>query len=81
MAIGISSSFNEPEWDQIADNRLKLENQKLRRMVELYNNGKLYEDVTVREKTTRLHVGFRYDLMSDDDYFELVELEESMGYK
>lgn len=48
-----------------------------KRMVELYQAGAVveYHEWPGKKKLKRFHVGFRYDCMSDDDYFELRALE------
>lgn len=48
-----------------------------KRMVELYQVGAIaeYHEWPGKKKPKRFHVGFRYDCMSDDDYFELRALE------
>lgn len=53
----------------------------LRRLVALYQAGAVieYHQFKPNEKTRRCHVGFRYDAMSDDDYFETQELERRLG--
>jgi hypothetical protein len=55
-----------------------------KRMVELYQCGATMElhEMPQRKggvKTERFHTGFRYDCMSDDDYFELRALERHFG--
>lgn len=52
-----------------------------KRMVELYQAGAVieYHDITEKLRDKRFHVGFRYDCMSDDDYFELMALERHFG--
>lgn len=53
----------------------------LRRLVALYQAGAVieYHHINPNEKAKRFHVGFRYDAMSDDDYFETQELERRLG--
>ena len=53
-----------------------------KRMVELYQNGAVieYHDIG-KKKLERFHVGFRYDAMSDDDYFELRAIERFFKIK
>jgi hypothetical protein len=52
-----------------------------KRIVELYQAGAVieYHDITADKQDQRFHVGFRYDCMSDDDYFELKALEKRFG--
>ncbi len=52
----------------------------LRRLVELYQAGAIieYHDFGKGRMNERCHVGFRYDAMSDDDYFECQELERRL---
>lgn len=52
----------------------------LRRLVALYQSGAVieYHHLKPNEEARRYHVGFRYDAMSDDDYFETQELEERL---
>jgi hypothetical protein len=58
-----------------------------KRMVELYQAGAVieYHDMpqarSNKIKRERFHVGFRYDCMSDDDYFELRALESHFAIK
>jgi hypothetical protein len=52
------------------------------RMVELYQQGAVIEYHKIdTKKAKRFHVGFRYDCMNDDDYFELRSLEKKYGIK
>lgn len=51
----------------------------LRRLVQLYQAGAVIEYHEFKPgKVDRCHVGFRYDAMSDDDYFETQELERRL---
>lgn len=52
-----------------------------KRMVELYQAGAIieYHEWPGQKKLKRFHTGFRYDAMSDDDYFELRALERHFG--
>ncbi|UTC29726.1 hypothetical protein BAJUN_00960 [Bajunvirus bajun] len=70
----------DPEMDHIHGDSDEI--TMLRRLVELYQAGAVieYHDMP-DEKAKRFHVGFRYNCMSDDDYFESQELERRLGVK
>lgn len=54
----------------------------LSRMIELYQKGAVIEYHRFdNEEPKRFHVGFRYDCMSDDEYFELRDLERKYKIK
>jgi hypothetical protein len=57
--------------------------QLYKRMVELYQAGAIieYHDWPGQKQPKSFHTGFRYDCMSDDDYFELQALEKHFGIK
>lgn len=52
-----------------------------KRLVQLYQQGAVieYHDMPGEKKPKRFHVGFRYDCMSDDDYFESRAIEKFLG--